>query len=150
MVGVGGAVALAAPLLFRKDLGSLRPGNAQAEEWLTRQPLGVLIQVEAKKRRNVAFNAKFWAMLTIIADNVEGLTPELLCEVVKLRTGHVDVVKTKRGVVEIPRSISFAAMSENDFSAFYDRAVAFILSDILPGLNKDELNAEVLRVMEGR
>lgn len=141
---------MAAPLLFRKDLGSLRPGNAQAEEWLAKQPLGALIQVEAKRPRNVAFNAKFWAMLTIIADNVEGLTPELLCEVVKLRTGHVDVVKTKRGIVEIPRSISFAAMSEDDFSAFYDRAIAFILSDILPGLNKDDLNREIEAVMGGR
>lgn len=136
--------------LFRKDAQSLRPASRDAEDLLAKIKLGQDVIVEVKRPRNLQHHRKFWALMQLVADNLEGTPADTLAEVVKLRTGHVDVVKTKRGIVEIPKSISFAAMDQTAFEQFYDRAVAFILSDILPGLNKADLEREVEDVIAGR
>jgi hypothetical protein len=45
--------------------------------------------------------------------------------------------------VYIPKSISFAKMSQEEFSAFYNRCCDLIAKHFLPGVTSAELHAEV-------
>ncbi len=66
-----------------------------------------------------------------------------LLGVCKLRIGHVTIVQTPQGEERWPASISFASMDETAFSEFYERAVDWVLSDVIPGLQRQHLDAEV-------
>lgn len=141
---------MSAPAFFKKEIGGLRPVGEIAKEVMRKLKLGATVQVEVRRPRNLMHHKKFWALMQLVSDNLDNVPADTLCQVVKLRTGYVDVVRTKRGEVQIPRSISFASMDQAEFEAFYDKAVAFICSDILPGIGKDDLLAEVESVIEGR
>ena len=137
-------------ILMRKDLTSLRPADRMAEEALAKVKTGEVVSVEFARPRNLTFIRWWWQLMTIVADNMDGdFSPELICEVIKIRAGHVSVVKTAKGEVFVPKSISFAAMDESAFKAFVDRAIKVIVQDILPGVDKDTLSNEVDHMLAG-
>lgn len=131
--------------LMRKTLnGSLQPVDDAGRELLSKIGANTIIAVEWKRPRNVYFHRKLFAMLNIIFQNQEHYkSVDDLLDVCKLRTGHVRRIATPRGDVLIPRSISFAQMDEDSFSKFYDRAVDWMLTEVIPGLRRHELDAAV-------
>ncbi len=127
-------------------LGALRPAQEQdAEVW---KHLKIaereVVKVQISRSRNYRFHCKFFAMLKIVLDNqTRYVSMDDLLHVCKLRVGHVTVIQTRRGEERRPKSISFASMDEAEFSAFYDRAVDWVLSEVIPGLQRQHLDAEV-------
>ena len=111
---------------------------------------GEIVIIEVKRRRNIQFHRKFFAMLSIIMDNQDYYKSiDDLLDVCKLRIGHCRTVVTKDGEVQIPKSISFAAMDNAAFSEFYDRACHWVASEVVPGLKRHDLDEEVeARLME--
>jgi hypothetical protein len=78
---------------------------------------------------------------------------DLLVEL-KFRAGLVDRQRViDKGTGEVlaeiikPRSISFAAMSDDEFRAFVDRCIKIICEDMVPGLDDAVLRDEVLRAV---
>lgn len=132
-------------LLVTKRLGSLVPADDTAEEILRGYKQGELLRLSVPKRvRNPRFHRKFWAMLNIVFKNQEHYKSlDTLLGVCKIRVGHCDVIQTKHGIVQIPRSISFAKMDNAEFSKFYDAAVNWVMSEVIPGLKRTDLDAEV-------
>lgn len=127
-----------------KQLGVLRPTDEAGEESLRKVKTGALVEIEIKQPRNLQHHRKFFAMLNIVFQNQEHYkTSEMLLIACKFGVGHVDVIRTKRGEYQIPKSISFHAMSQDDFSKFYDAAVDWVISDVIPGLKRAALDAEV-------
>jgi hypothetical protein len=49
--------------------------------------------------------------------------------------------------VAIPKSISFANMPQGKFETFYTNAVDFIITEVIPGLARDDLEAMVLQFL---
>ena len=93
---------------------------------------------------NIRFHNKFFAMLGIVLKNQEHYhSIDELLGVCKLRTGYVTIIQTPQGFVHLPKSISFATMDETEFSAFYDKAVDWVLSEVIPGLQRQHLDVEV-------
>ena len=127
-------------------LGALRPAQEQDVEVWGRLKIAEreIIKVQISRSRNYRFHCKFFAMLGIILANQEHYqTTDELLNVCKLRIGHVDIVQTPQGEERWPKSISFASMDEPEFSAFYDRAVDWTLSEVIPGLQRQHLDQEV-------
>ena len=133
-----------AKFLAAKKLRALYAIDEQGEAAMRNIGQGEIVGVEIKRPRNVRFHRKFFAMLSIILQNQDYYKSidDLLC-VCKLRTGHCHSVMTKLGEVQIPDSISFAAMDDVAFSAFYDRAVAWVCQEVIPGLERKHLDEEV-------
>lgn len=137
---------MATTLHMAKHLGVLRPAQEQdAEVW---KHLKIaereVVKIQISRSRNYRFHCKFFAMLGIILKNQEHYqTTDELLNVCKLRIGHVDIVQTPRGEEHWPKSISFASMDEAEFSAFYERAVDWVLSEVIPGLQRQHLDAEI-------
>ncbi|KKL59225.1 hypothetical protein LCGC14_2217480 [marine sediment metagenome] len=127
-----------------KRLGALRPTDDSGTEALQKIGDGELVKVSWSRPRNIRFHRKFFAMLQIILANQEHYkSMDDLLDVCKLRIGHVRIVETAKGIERFPASISFANMDETEFSAFYDRAVDWVLREVLPGLQRQHLDAEV-------
>jgi hypothetical protein len=83
-------------------------------------------------------------MLQIVLENQDFYkSVDDLLDVCKLRVGHCRTVATKTGDLKIPESISFAALDQDGFNAFYDRACAWVVTEVIPGLQRKHLDAEV-------
>ena len=135
---------MATSQIMVKRLGALRPTDDSGIEALQKIGDGELVKVSWSRPRNIRFHNKFFAMLGIVLKNQEHYkSMDELLGVCKIQIGHVTVVSTGRGAVSLPKSISFAKMDETEFSAFYDRAVNWVLSDVIPGLQRQHLDAEV-------
>lgn len=132
------------PTIWVKHLGSLRPGDEEAEAVLRSIGQGELVSVEVKRPRNIRFHNKFFAMLKIILDNQELYKSKTqLLDVCKIAIGHVEVIERKGIQYMKPKSISWAAMDETAFQDFYDRAVAWVAEEVVPGLRRQDLDEEV-------
>ena len=127
-----------------KRLSGLQPVDEAGETAMRKMGLGEVLTVEVKLARNVRFHAKFFAMLQLILANQDHYKSlEDLLDVCKLRTGHCRTIQTKQGEVRIPESISFAAMDDTEFADFYDRACYWIVTEVVPGLERQHLDEEV-------
>lgn len=99
---------------------------------------------EPRKRRNPAFHA---LMMGILQKVVEQTAPryadveDLMFEL-KLRTRMFKEIDTRRGVRLVPRSISFASMSEQQFKRVSDRWLYVISTEIMPGVDPEALLTE--------
>lgn len=130
-----------------KKLGALRPIDDTGQEVLGHLGDGEIIEVEFRKKRNVQHHRKFWALMTIVWNNIDhGRYPtvESLVAAIKISTGHREMITLPNGTeVYIPRSISFAKMDQTEFERFYDRMCDVIAEYWLPGVTSQELNTEV-------
>ena len=131
--------------LFRKDFGCLRAADARAEQFMGRVKFGDVVLLEARRPRNVAHHRKFFAMLQKVFENqLHYKDVEEILVAFKFAIGHTKKIKTARGIIEVPLSISFAAMDQDQFNEFYDKAVDFVCAEVIPGLKKEELAKELM------
>lgn len=137
-------------LVFRKDVNSLRPADRMAQDALAKIKAGDMVTVEVRKPRCLSHHRLYWALMQLVADNMDGdFSPEVVSDVIKVRTGHVTVVRTKKGEVFVPKSISFSSMDQVAFRDFFDRALKVVVTDIIPGLDSDTLRHEVEAIIAG-
>ena len=131
--------------IFRKNLNRLVPHGTEAEDLLRKWKDGDLVTVEVKRGRNLAHHAKFFAMLQLILENQEHYTSvDDILTAFKFATGHTRKIKTRVGMIESPLSISFASMDQAAFDKFYSRALDFMVAEVIPGLQKEAVERELL------
>ena len=51
-------------------------------------------------------------------------------------------------MIEIPLSISFAKMDQTEFESFYERAMDFLIAEVLPGIDSADLEREVQEIID--
>jgi hypothetical protein len=69
---------------------------------------------------------------------------------IKLATGLFDIGKTVDGVpYVVPQSISFASMDQNRFEQWYEKALDVIMTKIVPGIAKSDLEARINDMLSG-
>ncbi len=137
-----------AKALFRKHLGRLVPDGHEAEALINSIRQGELVEADIRRPRNLQHHRKFFALLRVVFENQEyySSTDHLLAAC-KHATGHVDVIRTKRGQITIPKSISFAKMDQAEFNDFYDRVVTWVVTEVIPGLDREDLEDAVLEIL---
>lgn len=136
--------------LVSKRLGSLHPVDDQGEQAMRTLGINEVFSVEIKRPRNVQFHRKFFALLQIILENQDYYkSVDDLLDVVKLRIGHCRTIQTQDGEVRIPNSISFASMDATAFDDFYNRACAWVCQEVIPGLDRQDLDSEVRATLLG-
>ena len=130
--------------LAAKVLGSLRPVDEQGESILRHVGQGEIVSLELVRPRNVRHHAKLFALLSIVLQKQEHYkSVEDLLDVCKLSIGHCRTLMTKDGMVKVPSSISFVSMDQDEFNSFYDRACGWVVTEVIPGLKRKDLDAEV-------
>lgn len=109
--------------------GALRPADQESLDEFSKLPIGKPLHVEVKQPRNAAFHRLYWALCARIAE-AKGVTSENISDVLKIATGHFQTVRTKSyGEIHIPKSISFAAMDDIAFRAFFERCVLVVYDE---------------------
>lgn len=131
-------------LLVAKKLRSLYPVDDAGEDFLSHLAQGEIIEVTIRRPRNIKHHRKFFAMLQLVFSNQNAYKSlDDLLEVCKLSIGHCRTIRTKVCDVKIPNSISFSSLDQDAFNDFYDRAVQWVIADVIPGLRREDLDEEV-------
>lgn len=137
---------MARVLLARRGY-ALVPLDDEGLERVRAVPEGEVVAVEFTRPRNSKFHRLFFGLLNKVAQN-SGYSTEELLGIVKLATGHCYPVKLPNGmIVKVPKSISFAKMDETAFRQFWDRAIDYLLAEVIPGTGRAELEQEVFLML---
>lgn len=123
---------------FRRRLETMKPGTWVRMEWA--------------RPRNGRFHRKFFALLQLVAENSETYnTTEKALVAVKLVTGHFDLMlHPETGeIMQIPRSISYDSMEQDEFDRFYSAAIDGVLQHILPHLDEEKAERLIDMIVEG-
>jgi hypothetical protein len=129
------------PILMQRVGSALRPCAALDEDALRAFPAGKPLRVKLTSPRNVRRHRLYWAMLKLIAENLDpSPTVETLHEAIKFRLGYTRTIRFASGeMVEIAASIAFDKMDEPTFGEFLARFKDLLATSILPGVNSDAL-----------
>lgn len=125
----------AAPQHYAKTLSGFIPMSAAAREFHASCRIGKPVELKGRRPRNPDHHRKFFALLGLVAENNEQFSgPEDVLVAVKAATGHGRWLKLEGATREVfmPDSISFSAMSQDEFNAFYEAAVAAVIRWWLP------------------
>ena len=142
---------------FIKKSGRLVPAFDEGLEVLAKIKNGDIIDVTFSRPRSQKFHKLFYAMLRIVFDNMtweedmrmrmKYMRPDYLLQDIKLGIGHKYTFIFPSGRIrEFSRSISFASMDEDEFSIFFNRAVDYIIAEIIP-MDKTALLHEVYQMV---
>ena len=112
---------MATDLLLVKEGNRLAAADPISAETLEAMKQGEIVTATVRRARNGKHFRKFFALLKVVYDNQERYaTPETLLDAVKFEVGLYDLY-TLPGKVPVQivklRSISFAKMSQTEFSA---------------------------------
>ena len=118
------------PQIYVQRRGNhLVPEMQTDADLIQRLPLGQRIKVTVSEGRSPAKLRLYWSYLGRVVKACEcAPSPEALHDVVKLHTGFVTPVLVKGFTVAVPKSISFASMSEAEFDDFLATAEKWILA----------------------
>lgn len=109
----------------RIGLTLIPDGNESLAE-LEKLPKNKTLKVEVRQERNLQHHKLYWALCHRIGDAL-GIEPEAISDILKIATNHCIAVKTTTyGELKLPKSISFAAMDQNQFREFFNRCVDVI------------------------
>jgi hypothetical protein len=135
--------------LFTRSLTGFVPADEEAGKLFKRVSLGEIVSLEGRQPRNLKWHRKYWVLIGVIQDNISGVrSKEDISDAIKIGIGHTRKIVMKRGTYEIPKSISFAKMSQSEWEVFWDLAIKFVCSEILPGMDNDVLTQQVLELTE--
>lgn len=136
-------------IMYRKG-SRLVPSNGHSEEMLDKFKQDVDLMAKVSVPRNIRTQGYFWALLSKVAKNhPEYNDARQVMREIKMRLGMlkpyivVDHRTGKAKTIYEVESTSFDAMDQVEFQEFVARAKDVITTHILPGVSKDELNAEI-------
>jgi hypothetical protein len=139
-------------LLLIRDGTKLSASDPVSFEAIQAMAHGEQVVAEIRRARNPGHHRKMFAFLKLLLDNQEKYkTIEDILNAVKIGVGHCRWGTVwLRGVpvqVAIPKSISFANMGQAKFETFYNAALDYAVCEIIPGLDKANLERQVLEFL---
>ena len=133
--------------LVKQLNGSFIPESDQDKEVCKRFKAGDVMKAKVSKPRNPKFHRKFFALLNITFENqAKHQNFDHFRKYVICCTGRYDEVPSKKGIMIFPHSISFASMSELEFTELYEEALS--VCSLIIKVDKDQLNQETIAQAE--
>ena len=140
--------------MLAKDVGRftvvLAPVDQFADEQAKRLPRDRDLAVEARARRNMRQHALYWVLMGLVADADDRFhDAEEASDYCKFKIKHVKAVHNPvtGNTYLVPKSMSEASMSAEQFRRYFNRVVHVVLTDIVPGLKESDLRAEIERIV---
>lgn len=146
MSHVGENEALVGPALC------LRASDQSSQEVLGKIKDGDIVRAVINRPRNPKHHAKLFAMLNLVWEStaVQDRYPKVenLLDALKHAMGHVETFQTVSGeILTKPKSIAFESMDQAAFEEFYNQAVEIIVTRIVPHLDREDLEKQVLEMI---
>ena len=132
-------------IIMRRKAARLEPVTEVDRELLLEIPEGADLTVRVSRSRSPRQHRLFWALLQIVVDNhAHYQRPEQLLEWLKVRLGYVEETVWHDGQVWFKtKSISFAAMGQDQFRKFFTESLDAIVAEVIEGMDRDALLAEM-------
>jgi len=130
--------------LFIRRAQGFVPADLHAEDAMNKVAVGATVMLTVRRPRNPAHHRKLFALFSVVLEQTDRWADStVLLEDLKLATGLFETrVSALTGMpYPVPASISFAAMSQDRFAAWYEKAIR-ALSDHL-GTDVETLSREV-------
>jgi hypothetical protein len=131
-------------ILVRKVEGKLVAHAPYDEAMLDRFQDNVPLRIQLAQPRSGPRHRLYRVILRIIVENTHLFTTEdALHKTLLVACGLVEPVITTRGeIIMCPSSTAFEAMPEEEFKPYFDEAMQVIASEIIPGIDLEELLSE--------
>lgn len=129
--------------LFSTDLNS--------DEALGEIPQGEIVRCKWARPRNVRHHRMFWGLMTVVwkAQTFYADKDDMVDDI-KIAVGHFHLYTSADGTRRArANSIAFDKMDETGFSQFFDKAVEFVVTQILPFTDRADLEREVYNILGG-
>lgn len=134
---------LDARLYIRRPQGFV-PADIMSEDAMNKVPIGATVMLTMRRPRNPRHHRKLFALMHVVLEQTDRWADStVLLEDLKLATGLFETrVSALSGMpYPVPASISFAAMAQDRFEAWYEKAIR-VLSEHL-GTDVETLSREV-------
>ena len=131
---------------MRRDGNKLVCTSPISEEMIQEVPLNKELLVAVKAPRNTRQFKLSWALADIVSKSVEFLQDrESAMDWLKIKARHVRMIHDPRTgkTAIVPKSISFASLSQEGFRRVLDRMIYVTITEIIPGLEEGALRAEL-------
>jgi hypothetical protein len=145
--------------LYRRGQGWL-PASDDAIKVRDRMDQGEIAWFKPLRVRAPKELRRYWALMTMCADNCERIempyggvmlvqSKEDVHTAVKLCSGYCTTIFDANGapVYQIPKSISFETMTEDEWQAFWPKVIDVVMQRIMPGVSLPEIELELLKCM---
>ena len=136
---------------LKKTHKGLVPASQNDQELFEKLSSKKTLRANIVVPRNYKFHKKFFAMIGVVWDNLpENLTTgygkkDNFRYELTMRAGFREQWITHKGApMWRPESISFAKMSEEDFSELYNKVLDDVVQNFIPGLEKTALENEIM------
>lgn len=117
--------------LIKRSDGVFIPAYDSDHENSKKIHAGEMVSCEITRPRNIEFHKKFFALLNMGFDNQEFYDNfEDFRAVMILKAGFYHTIKTDKGIVYMPKSISFAKMDELEFEELYDKMIDVLIKEL--------------------
>ena len=137
---------------YISDRPSLTAYDMAALEVMQKWKIGDVVSATVRRPRNPQHHKKLFAMLQIVWEGtaVQDRYPrvENLLDALKLALGHCEPVSLPDGTAAMKvKSIAFESMAQDEFEKFYDEAVDIIVTRLVPHLDREDLEAQVMEMV---
>ena len=132
-------------LLFT-DNGQFTPAYNSGYEKAKRFKPGETVLADITKPRNLGFHRKFFALLNMGFENQEKYDNfEDYRAVHVMKAGYYKMIETDKGMVYLPKSISFGSMDNLEFQELYNRMIDVLIKEL--GLDQGAIEKELSSFM---
>lgn len=135
---------------FYVDRGCLVPIE-EARDVIAGLAPGELVEVTYSRPRNIKLLRKYWQICDYVAQACPGVESKNQVDLLlKLKTGHVTLVSWEDQIYQVPASIAFHKMDENEFREFFEKCVKVIMEVFLPNMTERQISDEIERMVGAR
>ena len=145
-------------ILVKTDTGLRGSTPADHDAWTkfkrrleTTKP-GTYLRIESTRPRNGAHHKKLFALLQLVAENSETYdTVEKALVAIKLVSGYTDpfIDPISGKLTQMPKSIAYESMDQDEFDKFYQAAIDGVLSYILPQFDSAQADRLLDMIISG-
>jgi hypothetical protein len=115
------------------------PVSAYDAELFAQYKRGTDVTIEVKQTRNMKLNGLYWRTLGVVAEATESWpTSRALNRALLMKAGHIEAIQLFDGGTHVePRSL--ADLDDDEFKDYFKWAMHYICTELIPGLDEEEL-----------
>ncbi len=139
-------------IFLRRKGEGLIPMDLMSRNYIEKLDAQTVIRAVVTKPRNYDHHKKYFALLHAVYEHQDTYPSfNSFRSAVAVALGHSESVKLPDGrTILVPGSIAFGKMDQSEFEEFYEKAVDLVLTRIVPGVNREDLERRVLDILKGR
>lgn len=113
----------------------LVPADDESMELFKKLKKADVLECNVKEYRNYKFHKKYFALINLAFENQEFYKDlNQFRKIMEMKAGYFDIVPTDKGVVYLPKSISFSKLPQSEFEELYYK----VLDEVIKLLNCDK------------